>query len=132
MHVCLVGPALSQDRTLLTRLTADHLVTVATSANMLVGRPMMASVDALVLDAASVRSGLGGVVATLRERHPDLAIVLVDGELAQLELADAFHRGIDDYFAAPWSVSLLAERVEVLAARRRHAMAEPTMNGGTQ
>jgi DNA-binding NtrC family response regulator len=126
MHVCLVGTALMRDANLLSRLSADHVITMAAASTALLGMPVMATVDALVLDAATARIGLGGVVAEIHQRHPNLPVVLVDGELDQLELAEAFQCGIADYFAAPWNVALLAERIEVLGARRRNTKLEPT------
>lgn len=132
MHVCLVGTTLMRDSNLLSRLSADHVITIAAASAALLERPIMATVDALVLDAGTVRLGLGGVVADIHQRHPDLPVVLVNGGLDQLELAEAFQRGVADYFAAPWNVALLAERIEVLGARRRSIRLEPTMNGGTQ
>ena len=132
IHVCLVGTTLMRDANLLARLSADHVVTIAAASAALLGTPIMATVDALVLDAATERPGLGGIVAAIHQQHPDIPVVLVDGGLHQLELAEAFQRGIADYFAAPWNVALLAERIEVLGARRRNIRLEPTMNGGIQ
>lgn len=131
MHVCLVGTALMRDPTLLTRLSTDHLITLASASASLLGMPIMATVDAMVIDAGTARLGLGRVVADIHQRHPDIPVVLVDGGLDQLELAEAFQRGIADYFAAPWNVALLVERVEVLGARRNSRL-ETTTNGGTQ
>ena len=131
MHVCLVGTALMRDPNLLSRLSADHVITLAPASAALLGMPIMATVDAMVLDAATARRGLGGVVADIHQRHPDIPVVLVDGGLDQLELAEAFQHGIADYFAAPWNVALLVERVEVLGARRNSRL-ETTTNGGTQ
>jgi DNA-binding NtrC family response regulator len=131
MHVCLVGTALMRDPKLLSRLSTGHVITIASATADLLGAPVMSSVDAMVLDAGSARPGLGGVVADFHQRHPDIPVVLVDGGLDQLELAEAFQRGIADYFAAPWNVALLVERIEVLGARRTSRF-ESTMTGGTQ
>jgi DNA-binding NtrC family response regulator len=131
MHVCLVGTALMRDPNLLSRLSTDHVITLASASAALLGMPIMATVDAMVLDAGTARLGLGGVVADIHQRHPDIPVVLVDGSLDQLELAEAFQRGIADYFAAPWNVALLVERVEVLGARRTSRL-ETTTNGGMQ
>jgi DNA-binding response OmpR family regulator len=129
MHVCLVGPTLFRDPRLLSRLTVGHIVTIAAHTAVLLESPLLAQADALVLEAGSARVALGGTVADIRQRHPNLPVVLVDGGLDQLELAEAFRRGVDDYFAAPWDVGLLAERIEVLGNRQATLGWSRTLNG---
>lgn len=120
LHIGLIGPALSADLTLLHRLGQRHVLTLAAAPQNLWACEVMQSIQVVVLESGSVRGDVSQTVAALRQRHPHLQVVLVNGGIDQLHLADAFRAGATDYFATPWNVDLLAERIEVLAARATH------------
>ena len=129
MHVGIVGPRLSRDMELLTRLSSTHLVTVTHLRDAFSGLSVMETLDVLVLEANAGRDELTHVVAQLRQRHPRMTLVLVNGGLTQLEIAELFRLGLADYFATPWDAALLAERIDVLAARHRIGEANSTTTG---
>jgi len=113
-HICLVGAAVSDDSRLIQCLRARHAVTVAAKADFLARTELLAATAVMVLDG----TGIGGTVLQrlqeIRERYPDLRIVLVDGGLNQLQIAEAFRLGACDYFAEPYDTDLLIERVGAL------------------
>lgn len=132
MHVGIVGPRLARDTELLARLSGTHLVTISHSRDAfagLAGLAAMALFDVLVLEANAGRDDLTHLVAHLRQQDPQLTLVLVDGGLTQLEIAELFRLGVADYFATPWNDALLAERIDVLAMRHRVGTFNATTTG---
>lgn len=115
VHVCLAGPGIAGHRALIDELRIHHEVTLVTDQTRLEHSWALASSDVLVLDAAGIRATLRPLLRSLRNRSPELPIVLVDGELSDDEKADAFSLGVRDYFPWPSEVGLLAERLDVLA-----------------
>jgi DNA-binding NtrC family response regulator len=114
-----VGPNLSNDRALADLLKSRHPVTLVDRLDHLFGSPLLQTMDVLVLEcAAHVESALG-FVRTLKDRLPQLVVVLINGGISQMQLATAFHQGIRDYFPANYDPSLLAERIENLALKQR-------------
>ncbi len=132
MHVALIGAALTRDMSLITRLCAGHVVTVAQTAQALALTSVITAADVLVLDAGHERHELGNLVRSIRKRDPTMTLLLVNGGLDQLDIAEAFQLGVTDYFARPWNERLLVERIEVLAARRRAATMAATSQGEQQ
>jgi hypothetical protein len=49
--------------------------------------------------------------------HPELCVVLVDGGITQKQIASAFEAGVKDYFAEPYDIELLAERIDALCTQ---------------
>ena len=129
MHVGIVGPRLARDTELLGRLSGTHLVTISHSRDAFAGFAAIAMVDVLVLEAHADRDDLTQLVARLRQQYPQLTLVLVDGGLTQLEIAELFRLGVADYFATPWHNALLAERIDVLAMRHRVGTFNATTTG---
>jgi DNA-binding response OmpR family regulator len=129
MHVAIIGATVSHHSSLLDRLSSAHVVTIARTHDVLASSITLQSCDVLVLEADAQRSDILGVIAELRTRSPRTTILLVNGELAPLDVAEAFRLGIADYFAAPWNATLLVERTEALAARHRAVSTAPTDTG---
>jgi len=118
-HVCLAGTAVSDDARLLRALRGRYAVTVATSVDFLARTELLATTTVLVLDG----TGLGGAVLErlreVKDRYPELRVVLVDGGLKQLQVAEAFRLGARDYFAEPYDADLLIERIGALCIDER-------------
>jgi CheY-like chemotaxis protein len=129
MHVGIVGPRLSRDIELLTRLSSTHLVTITPLHDARASPAVMDIIDVLVLEANASADAVTGIVTALRQRYPRITLVLVNGGLTQLEIAELFRLGVVDYFAAPWDDALLAERIDVLAARHRADSSTSTTTG---
>jgi DNA-binding response OmpR family regulator len=123
LHVCLAGPVVTGDYGLLDALKAHHEVSLVADPTRLDRSPLLDLSDVLVLDASGLCSLLRPLLRSLRQRHPALPIVLVDGNLTEHDKADAFSIGVLDYFPAPCHIGLLTERLEVLA---RTQAARPT------
>ena len=49
--------------------------------------------------------------------HSELCVVLVDGGITQKQIARAFEVGVKDYFAEPYDIELLAERIDALCTQ---------------
>jgi DNA-binding response OmpR family regulator len=117
-HVCLAGFLITNDHALVEALRVDHEVTLVADNIGLRDSQALAHSDVLVLDASGIRAALQPLLRSLRRSWPELAIVLVDGNLTEDDKADAFSLGVLDYFPAPCHVRLLVERLEVLARGR--------------
>jgi DNA-binding response OmpR family regulator len=118
LHVCLAGPGISGHQALVDELRIHHEVTLLPDQMRLEHSWVLHGIDVLVLDAGGIRAMLPPLLRTLHLLRADLPIVLVDGGLSEHEKADAFNLGVLDYFAPPYHVGLLAERLEVLARGR--------------
>jgi DNA-binding response OmpR family regulator len=114
--VCLVGPIVTNNALLLDALRGRHEISLVADQIRLEDSRALASSDVLVLDATGIR--LPPLLRSLRQRRPDLPIVLVNGGLTEDDKAEAFSLGVVDYFPAPYQVGLLAERLEALARAR--------------
>jgi DNA-binding response OmpR family regulator len=114
LHVCLAGPEVTSDQTLVGVLGSRHTVSLIEEPTRLHDSEVLDRMDLLVLDAAGIGGMLPWFLRSLRRRRPDLKIVLVDGELSEHDKADAFTLGVLDYFPSSYQADLLAERLEVL------------------
>ncbi|MGH7491706.1 MAG: response regulator [bacterium] len=115
-HICLAGRLVSSDWLLIQGLKAQHQVTLIEQINVLSQNLVLAQVNVLVLDvSANQRLGLR-LLSFIKRRFPKLCIVLVDGGLTQQQVIAAFKKGAQDYFANPYDVRLLVERVQALSA----------------
>ena len=65
--------------------------------------------EALFLDL--VMPGLSGIelIREIRERHPDLPIVVVTGRAAHIDLDEVRQLGVTDIVEKPWALKLLDE-----------------------
>lgn len=121
LHLCLAGPDLTGQYALVDHLRRRHVVTLVTESHWLDDPSIVATSDALALEAAEKwRAQL----RALHHRLPELPIVLVDGELTDEEKAEAFALGALDFFPAPCRADLLAERLVFLAHAGRR---QPTL-----
>lgn len=115
--MCLAGREVTDDWKLIRRLRADYVVSVLREADEIHRRPLLQSVDLLVLDC----SGNAGIAETmpgnLRRCFPHLCLLLVDGGLSQQRIARAFQQGVKDYFAFPYDRRLLVGRIAALCER---------------
>jgi DNA-binding response OmpR family regulator len=114
-HVCLAGPVITANPVLLDALRPHYDVSLVVDPSRLNTASILGCSHVLVLDASGLCVSLQLLLRSLRQRWPDLPIVLVDGGLSEHDKADAFSLGVLDYFAAPCHVDLLAERLQVLA-----------------
>jgi DNA-binding response OmpR family regulator len=127
LHVCIVGPDLTSQHALIERLRRRHTVTLVAEPAWLDGSAVLASSDALALEADGGDTDWRLQLQTVLASAPGLPVVLVDGELTDEDKADGFALGALDFFPARCSAALLAERLEVLAHSRRAATAR--LNG---
>jgi len=75
--------------------------------------------DAALLDV--MLPGVDGftICRQLRERHPRLGIMMLTAKGSEKDVLDGFRAGADDYVAKPFSLALLAARVEAVVRRSR-------------
>jgi DNA-binding response OmpR family regulator len=121
-QVCLAGQLVSGDRELIRRLKMDHVVTLIESfdVNGLANHPVLISASLIVIDCTGRKNQIAHIMEMIKavcERHPRLIVLVVDGPLEQLQVAEAFRAGIRDYFRAPYNVKLLVERIRALCRR---------------
>lgn len=118
LHVCLAGRLVSNDWELIRSLRSRYLVTLMDNVDFLARRgSMLKETQLLVLDCSRSVDAALACLPRLKQEFPDLCMVLVDGGLNQLQIASAFKEGVKDYFASPYDVALLVERVDSLCAR---------------
>ena len=117
-HVCLVGPLVTDDWDLIRKLRSQHLVTLIESIEFLSEIDRLSQVRLMVMDCSQDGDAALEGLPELKQEFSDLCILLVDGELSQKQIAKAFQDGVKDYFAAPYEVDLLAERIDYLCGTR--------------
>jgi CheY-like chemotaxis protein len=118
LHVCIVGPDLTSQQTLIEHLRLRHAVTLVAAPSDIGSLAVLAVSDALALEAHPSDSGWRLQLQSVLASAPDLPVILVDGQMTDEDKADAFALGALDFFPASCPV-LLAERLEVLAHGRR-------------
>jgi DNA-binding response OmpR family regulator len=92
-----------------------HVPAVARS-----GREGLAAIEAEAPEAVFldlVMPGLSGVelVREIRQRHPELPIVVLTGRAAQLDLVEVQRLGVTDIVEKPWALKRLGEALGNLA-----------------
>lgn len=118
-HACLAGPTLSEDYALIRRLLPAHQVTVVRSALHAMHNALLETVDVLVLECKERPAEVLSLVPELHRRLPALPVMLIDGGITQEQIAAAYCDGARDYFAAPYEVDVLAERIHWISVGRR-------------
>jgi DNA-binding response OmpR family regulator len=117
-HICLVGLTLCRNWQLVQRLTGRHGLTLlhAVDAD---DAPMLAIADTVAIDCSE--GGAAGSRALLESvrRTTDATIVILDGDLEAVDVAQLLSAGARDYFPEPLNVAVVAERLEHLADVRR-------------
>ena len=116
-HVCLAGRIVSCDWDLIERLRSRYLVSVMEHVEVLLRHSFLNSTHLLVVDCCENAGIVTEILPLLRQRYPDLCVILVDGGLSQKQIASAFQEGVKDYFASPYDVELLVERMDFLCMK---------------
>jgi DNA-binding NarL/FixJ family response regulator len=118
-NVLLAGASLSEDWVLIRSLKVHHVVTLIESfdAARIVPDHLLESVALIAIDCTGRTGELRRIlksIKSLRNRLPGVIIVLIDGQLDQTQVIQAYRAGIRDYFRSPYDASLLAERIGTL------------------
>jgi hypothetical protein len=116
-HVCLAGRLVSNDWELIRRLRPRYLVTLMDRVDLVAQQNYLRGTQLLVLDCSESAKPVLDCLSWLKRVHRSLCILLVDGGLSQQEIAAAFGNGVKDYFASPYDVELLVERIDALCTR---------------
>ena len=136
LNICLAGRGISQDTRLTRVLGTRHNISQLGSVVELLSQSALSeleAVDLLVLDCGEKKDLLSDVISNITSHVPLLGIVLVNGGLTTNEIARALGKGAMDYLAVPSTpdeLKVLAERVEVLGFRAKHAKAAAGNGGG--
>jgi len=107
----------TDDWELIRRLRRRYLVTLMERVELLAQQDDLENTHLLVLDCSRSAKLALDCLVRLKEAYPDLCVLLVDGGLSQTQIAAAFRDGVKDYFASPYDVKLLVERLNSLCAR---------------
>jgi DNA-binding NtrC family response regulator len=119
IQVCLAGRKVSSDWGLIQSLRSRCLVILVERVELLVQPSFLNRTHLLVLDCSGSAEVVPQVLPRLKEELPNLSVVLVDGGLSQKQIAGAFKEGVKDYFADPYDVALLLERMDSLCTQAR-------------
>ena len=111
-HVCLAGQAVSKDWDLIQTLRSRYAVTLLEQVDRLRQCEFLKNTHLIVLDCSRNAQTALRVLPRLTEELPELCVVLVDGGISQQQVASAFEDGVKDYFAEPYDIDLLAERID--------------------
>ena len=133
-HVCLVGKSVSDDWDVIRRLKSDYVVTLIKSfdVNRLAEDSVVDSASLIVLDCTGCEKRMPKIIKfiqSMRESHPLLILVAVNGGLDDRLVAQAFSAGIRDYFRTPYNSKLLVERIASLCRRGGGRIAPGTPPG---
>ncbi len=118
-HICLAGPVVSNDWSLIQRLKTQNQITLVERMRLLSRNAVLKKVDLLVLDCSENRELGIELLSFLKKYYPSVNIVLVDGGFTQKQIAAAFQNGARDYFADPYDTNLLIERLDALGKEAR-------------
>ncbi len=130
LHLCLVGRDITGQHRLVDYLRKHHVVTLIAEGSWLSDTALATHSDVVALEADPNGAAWRAHLRALHAQLPALPIVLVDGDLTDIEKAEAFELGALDFFPAPCELTLLAERLEVLgAARAKRASNAPDAPG---
>ena len=118
-HVFLAGRTVSEDWELIRALKSDHIITLLESFDLvrLVKSPLLKSATLIVVDCSGQEKEATRTLKAIKmicKRFQRPTAVLVDGQLDQLQVAQAFRTGVRDYFRSPYGARLLAERISTL------------------
>jgi CheY-like chemotaxis protein len=113
-HVCLAGTMVSNHWGLIQALRSRYAVTLLEQVDLLGQCTFLKSTHLLVLDCSRNAQTALQVLPQVTQELPDLCVVLVDGGISQKQIARAFEDGARDYFAEPFDINLLAERIDAL------------------
>jgi len=64
-------------------------------------------------------SGIIGFLRFVRDRCPQLKILLVDGGLSQKRIVAAFQEGIAEYFASPYDTNMISDKITSIIENNR-------------
>jgi len=115
-QVCLAGAIIS-NWPLIQNLQLRHAVTMIESVSQLENPGLLSTTHLLVLDCSQNAHTALRLVPQITTAHPGLFVVLVDGGITQKQIASAFQAGVKDYFAEPYDIKLLAERIDALCVQ---------------
>jgi CheY-like chemotaxis protein len=123
-HICLVGAALCRNWPLVQRLAGRHGLTLlrTTAAH---DCQVAAMADMVAIDCGQVGTDASRALVQSLRRATDAPIVVLDGGLQAAEVAQLLSDGARDYFAEPFNIPLIAERLEHLADARRSRREHP-------
>jgi DNA-binding NtrC family response regulator len=113
-HVCLAGNTVSNNWRLIQALRSRFAVTLLEHVEQLVECAFLKNTHLLVLDCSRNEQAALRILPLVTGDLPELCVVLVDGGISQKQIAHAFEDGVKDYFAEPYDVDLLAERIDAL------------------
>jgi hypothetical protein len=119
---------LTDDWPLIRKLKVRHIVTLMKSFRFdrLGKERLFKTVKLLVIDCrdcADEPRRLVEAIGVIRARYSGLNILVVDGQLDQDLVAEAFRHGARDYFKYPYPRKLLAERIDALCREPPHRRA---------
>jgi DNA-binding response OmpR family regulator len=115
-HVFLAGRTVSEDWELIRALKSDHIITLLESFDLvrLAKSPLLKSATLIVVDCGGQENEATRTLKAIKmicKRFQRPTVVLVDGQLDQWQVAQAFRMGVRDYFRSPYGARLLAERI---------------------
>lgn len=96
-----------------------HRVEAAATGDEGLAKGLAGGHDAALLDV--MLPGVDGftICRQLRERHPRLGIMMLTAKGSEQDVLEGFRAGADDYVAKPFSLALLAARVDAVVRRSR-------------
>jgi DNA-binding response OmpR family regulator len=117
--ILLAGTLLSEDWALIRLLKAHHIVTLIESfdAAQIVPEHLLESIALIAIDCTGRGKDLRRILSSiksLRNGWPRVIVVMIDGQLDQTQVIQAYRAGIRDYFRSPYEPRLLAERIGAL------------------
>jgi len=101
-------------------LEPSHRTVVLSSADALLEDPsLLESLEGLILECCGGFACSLAALDRVRLRAPAVVVVVINGGLAQREIALLFRHGARDYFRAPYVPHLVAERMAHLLRAER-------------
>jgi DNA-binding NarL/FixJ family response regulator len=126
-NIWLVGPSVTGNWELIRALKSDHVITLieAVELDRLVKQADLRSADLIVVDYGVGHRTIAPVLKAIRamkEKFPDLIILLTNGELSQSQVRLAYRAGAREVYQPlgppPDKNRLLAEKIIALCRRK--------------
>ncbi len=119
-HICLVGQKLVSNLQLIQRLLSRNQVTLIEQQNLSAADKVMQSVNVLLLDCSNSNKVDLEILPQLERLKKDFSyifVIAINGGLSVEQIAMVFKAGASDYFAKPYDLNTIIERIEYFASR---------------
>ena len=122
MKHCIIisGPTIANDDRLSNELQKNAVVLKNKDNTRIASIIANTKVDLILFEVFNENRSEIEIIKNVKSQHPDIEIILIDGERDRDVLAKAFKYGAKDAFRKPYKCALIVERVNVLLRHEKN------------